>query len=44
MVGTALNYEVISDVVASVRMCEEPLSASWKMRIDEIMRAGMMKK
>ena len=34
-VGTALNYEVISDVVTSVRMCEEPLSASWKMRIDE---------
>lgn len=33
--GTALNYEVISDVVKSVRMCEEPLSASWKMRIDE---------
>lgn len=33
--GTALNYEVISDVVTSVRMCEEPLSASWKMRIDE---------
>ena len=34
-VGTALNYEVISDVVTSVRMCEKPLSASWKMRIDE---------
>ena len=33
--GTTLNYEVISDVVTSVRMCEEPLSASWKMRIDE---------
>ena len=33
--GTALNYEVISDVVTSVRMCEEPLTASWKMRIDE---------
>ena len=33
--GTALNYEVISDVVTSVRMCEESLSASWKMRIDE---------
>ena len=31
----AANYEVISDVVTSVRMCEEPLSASWKMRIDE---------
>ena len=34
-VGTTLNYEVISDVVTSVRMCEKPLSASWKMRIDE---------
>ena len=34
-VGTALNYEVISDVVTSMRKCEGPLAASWKMRIDE---------
>ena len=29
--GTALNYEVISEAVCSVR----PLSADWKRRIDE---------
>ena len=33
-VGTALNYEVISDAVCSVRACR-PLSADWKKRIDE---------
>ena len=32
-VGTALNYEVISDAVCSVRACQ-PLSADWKQRID----------
>ena len=32
--GTALNYEVISDAVRSVRACK-PLSADWKKRIDE---------
>ena len=32
--GTALNYEVISEVVCSVRACK-PLSANWKRRIDE---------
>ena len=32
--GTALNYEVISDAVCSVRACK-PLSADWKKRIDE---------
>jgi len=32
-VGTALNYEVISEVVCSVRACR-PLSADWKKRID----------
>ena len=32
--GTALNYEVISDAVRSVRVCK-PLSDDWKKRIDE---------
>ena len=32
--GTALNYEVISDAVCSVRACK-PLAADWKKRIDE---------
>ena len=32
--GTALNYEVISEAVCSVRACR-PLSADWKKRIDE---------
>lgn len=32
--GTALNYEVISDAVCSVR-ASRPLSADWKRRIDE---------
>lgn len=32
--GTALNYEVISDAVASVRMCA-PLAADWSERIDK---------
>ena len=32
--GTALNYEVISEAVCSVRACR-PLSADWKRRIDE---------
>ena len=32
--GPALNYEVISDAVRSVRACK-PLSADWKKRIDE---------
>ena len=31
--GTALNYEVISDAVCSVRACK-PLAADWKKRID----------
>ena len=31
--GTALNYEVISDAVRSVRACE-PLTADWKRRIE----------
>ena len=32
--GTALNYEVISEAVCSVRTAR-PLSADWKRRIDE---------
>lgn len=32
--GTALNYEVIGEAVCSVR-ASKPLSASWKVRIDE---------
>jgi len=36
--GTALNYEVISDAVRSVRACK-PLSADWKKRIDEDVKA-----
>ncbi len=32
--GTALNYEVISDVVASVRACRA-VDSNWKARIDE---------
>lgn len=34
--GTALNYEVIGDVVACMRECTgAPVSADWKKRIDE---------
>ena len=36
--GTALNYEVISEAVCSVRAAR-PLSADWKRRIDEDFRA-----
>ena len=32
--GTALNYEVISEAVCSVRACK-PLGTGWKKRIDE---------
>ena len=35
--GTALNYEVISEAVCSVRAAK-PLSADWKKRIDEDVR------
>lgn len=34
-VGTALNYEVISEAITSVRTCEAPLTADWKKKIDE---------
>ena len=32
--GTALNYEVVSEAISSVR-CSAPLSADWKKRMDE---------
>ena len=32
--GTALNYEVVSEAISSVR-CSAPLNADWKKRIDE---------
>ena len=32
--GTALNYEVVSDAIWSVR-CSAPLKSDWKKRIDE---------
>jgi len=33
-VGTALNYEVISEAISCVRSCNAPLSAEWKQRIE----------
>ncbi len=32
--GTALNYEVISEAITSVRACNAPLGKSWKKKID----------
>ena len=32
--GTALNYEVISEAITSVRACATPLGADWKKKID----------
>ena len=32
--GTALNYEVLSEAICSVR-CSKPLGREWKKRIDE---------
>ncbi len=34
-VGTALNYEVISEAITHVRACAAPLTADWKKKIDE---------
>lgn len=34
-IGTALNYEVISEAITGVRACEAPLAADWKKKIDE---------
>ena len=40
-IGTALNYDVISEAITCVRACKAPLSADWKRRIDEdYMRRG----
>ena len=33
--GTALNYEVISEAITSVRKCSKPLSFDWKKKIDK---------
>ena len=33
-IGTALNYEVISEAISSVRACAVPLTADWKKKID----------
>lgn len=33
--GTALNYEVISEAITSVRKCSKPLSSNWKKNIDK---------
>ena len=38
-VGTALNYEVISEAVSAVRACPQAaLSSGWKDRIEEDFR------
>jgi uncharacterized protein YegL len=34
-IGTALNYEVISEAITCVRSCNEALGSDWKRRIDE---------
>lgn len=34
-VGTALNYEVISEAVTNIRACGKSLNADWKRKIDE---------
>lgn len=34
-VGTALNFEVISEAITKVRSCKESLSSDWKKKIDE---------
>ena len=36
--GTALNYEVLSDAICTMRVCAAPVGASWKKRIDEDFR------
>ncbi len=33
-VGTALNYEVLSEVITNVRRCGKPISSDWKKKID----------
>lgn len=34
-VGTALNFEVISETITKVRSCKDSLSSDWKKKIDE---------
>lgn len=34
-VGTALNYEVLSEAICQVRFRQAPLAANWKARIDD---------
>ena len=36
--GTALNYEVLSDAICSMRVCAAPVGAGWKARIEEDFR------
>ena len=33
-IGTAINYEAISEAITSVRMFSAPLTADWKIKID----------
>ena len=34
-IGTALNYEVLSDAVCEMRLSDAPIGADWKGRIEE---------
>ena len=34
-IGTALNYEVVSDAVIETRQCSAPIGAGWKKRIEK---------
>lgn len=34
-VGTAINYEAITEAITFVRACSAPLTADWKKKIDE---------
>ena len=36
--GTALNYDVLGDAIRERRRCSEPISAEWKIRIEEDVR------
>lgn len=33
-IGTALNYEVLSETISCIRECSAPLSSDWKKKID----------
>ena len=43
-VGTALNYEVMSEVISHVRKCGSPLTADWKKKIDADFRRRRKKR